>query len=221
MDYRPPGLGNTRRSGPSTGLLPTVSTGGSRDTISSMIVLASQSPRRAELLRSAGIEFRVQPAHVAEERRAEEHPLQYVQRLALEKAHAIWERNQQKEIVLGADTVVVLDETVLEKPADRSHAVETLKQLSGRAHQVLTGVCVIGGEEADVSVEITEVRFTPISAEEIDAYVATGEPMDKAGAYGIQGIASRWIAGLTGCYFNVVGLPVPLVYRMLRKRGVV
>ncbi|HYE25904.1 MAG TPA: Maf family protein [Clostridia bacterium] len=183
-----------------------------------MIVLASQSPRRAELLRNAGIEFRVQPSNVPEQRLPSETALDYVQRLAGDKAAAV-ARKVSGELVLGADTVVVLEQRVLEKPRDAQEANEMLRSLSGRTHQVMTGVCLLNGARQDVRAEVTEVRFTPISEEEIASYVAGGEPMDRAGAYAIQGIASRWIAGITGCYFNVVGLPVPLVYRMLRENG--
>lgn len=183
-----------------------------------MIVLASQSPRRAELLRNARIEFRVQPSNVPEQRLASESAIDYVQRLAHDKAAAV-ARELSGELVLGADTVVVLEKRVLEKPRDAQEATKMLRSLSGRTHQVMTGVCLLNGARKDVRAEVTEVRFTPISDEEIASYVASGEPMDRAGAYAIQGIASRWVAGITGCYFNVVGLPVPLVYRMLREGG--
>ncbi len=188
-----------------------------------MIVLASQSPRRAELLRNAGISFRVQPAHIPEEIQPGEPPSRYVQRLARQKAEAVFEQIGRNELVLGADTTVVADEHVLEKPRDGHDTARMLRLLSGRAHQVMTGVCLIDPAQpecSDVRVETTEVRFASLSEEEIADYVASGEAMDKAGAYGIQGIASRWIAGLNGDYFNVVGLPVPLVYRMLREHGV-
>jgi septum formation protein len=186
-----------------------------------MLILASQSPRRAELLRNAGIPFRVWPANVPEVRNQGESPLDYVQRLARAKAEAIAVELADADIALGADTVVVLGDSVLEKPSSDLDAKEMLRQLAGRAHQVMTGVCLAGPRSGfvEVATEITEVRFTPIDDAEIENYVASGEPLDKAGAYGIQGIASRWIAGLTGCYFNVVGLPVPLVYRMLRRAG--
>jgi septum formation protein len=183
-----------------------------------MIVLASQSPRRAELLQRAGIEFRVQPANIPEERLSDEKPRDYVRRLAREKATAIQRQVNDGLVVLGADTVVACDEHVLEKPRSAEDAEAMLRMLSGRVHQVMTGVCLAGDGFTDVEAEITEVRFTPITEQEVLDYVSTGEPMDKAGAYAIQGIASRWIAGLSGCYFNVVGLPVPMVYQMLRGR---
>ncbi len=183
-----------------------------------MLILASQSPRRAELLRSAGIEFRVQPASIPEERREGEKPIDYVCRLAREKALAVYTEADGDSAVLGADTIVLLEEVVMEKPTGAADASSMLMMLAGRTHQVMTGVCLAGNAFADIGAEVTEVSFSPITTEEIAAYVRTGEPMDKAGAYAIQGIASRWIAGLDGCYFNVVGLPVPLVYRMLRAR---
>lgn len=180
-----------------------------------MLVLASASPRRSELLRNAGIPFQVEPAHVPEVPLAQETPLAYAQRLARDKAYAVF-RRRPKDVVLGADTVVVVDEHLLEKPANAEDAARMLRLLSGRSHQVTTGVCVLAAGFERTEAEITEVRFSSLSEEEIAYYVATGEPMDKAGAYGIQGLASRWIGKIEGCYFNVVGLPVERVYRMLR-----
>jgi septum formation protein len=184
-----------------------------------MIVLASQSPRRAELLRNARIAFRVQPAHIPEEIMPNESPAEYVQRLARDKARTVHAQLDGSDIVLGADTTVVIDGGVLEKPADADDARRMLRKLSGRTHEVLTGVCVKGKDFEDVQVETTEVRFTRLSDEEIEQYVASGEPMDKAGAYGIQGMASRFSERIEGDYFNIVGLPIPRVYRMLKKAG--
>jgi len=181
-----------------------------------MLVLASASPRRAELLRNAGIAFAVDPAHVPEQPLAGESPLDYAQRLAREKALAVFARHPD-DAVLGADTVVVIDEHLLEKPGDTADAARMLRLLSGRTHQVITGVCLVAAGFERTEAEITQVSFGEISDEEIAAYIKTGEPMDKAGAYGIQGMASRWVAGVTGCYFNVVGLPVARVYRLLRQ----
>ncbi len=118
--------------------------------------------------------------------------------------------------VLGADTVVVVDEHLLEKPTDNADATRMLRLLSGRTHQVITGVCLVALGFEQIEAEITQVVFSPLSEAEIAAYVASGEPMDKAGAYAIQGMASRWVERIEGCYFNVVGLPVPRVYRLLR-----
>jgi septum formation protein len=187
-----------------------------------MLILASQSPRRAELLRNAGISFEVSPADVDESVRAGESPIEYVKRLAREKALAVLEVASEGAVVLGADTTVVVDGETLGKPADDAEARRMLQRLSGRRHQVMTGVCVAvrnadGAATADVEAEVTEVQFAAMSAEDIAAYVASGEPMDKAGAYAIQGRASRWIPRIEGCYFNVVGLPVARVCEMLAR----
>ena len=179
------------------------------------LVLASASPRRAELLRNAGIPFTVDPAHVPEEAAAHEKPLEYARRLARDKALAIFARHPDSAI-LGADTVVVIDDHLLEKPVDQLDATRMLRLLSGRSHQVITGVCLVAPGFERTEAEITQVVFSSLSDGEIAEYVASGEPMDKAGAYAIQGIASRWAERIDGCYFNVVGLPVPRVYRMLR-----
>jgi len=181
------------------------------------LILASQSPRRSELLRQAGVPFTVRARPVAEVLGAGERPEHYVRRLACEKANASWEHDG--EVVLGADTVVVLDETVLEKPANAADARRMLRALSGREHTVLTGVCLrhAGGEIVDAA--STRVRFAELDDREIDDYVASGEPMDKAGAYAIQGLASKFVDRIEGCYFNVMGLPVAVVYAHLKRMG--
>ena len=181
-----------------------------------MLVLASASPRRQELLRNAGIEFVVQPAHVPEVPQKDEPPKAYAERLAREKAQAVF-RQRPSDLVLGADTVVVVGKTILEKPTDLEDASRMLRMLSGRQHLVITGVCLVGSGFEDVGSEATEVTMSALSDGDIRFYVASGEPMDKAGAYAIQGIASRWISRIEGDYSNVVGLPVSLVYRMLRE----
>ena len=181
-----------------------------------MLILASASPRRAELLRNAGIEFRVVPPDVPEIRRPLELPLDYCRRLATEKAQAIAPQ-YPGDAVLGADTIVVIDGEILGKPADADEARAMLRRLSGRVHEVMTGVCLVIEGRQIVEAETTRVHMTEISEEEIEAYVRDGEPMDKAGAYAIQGIASRWIPRVEGCYFNVVGLPMPRVYAMLQR----
>lgn len=178
------------------------------------IILASQSPRRAELLRAAGIDFEVRAADVDEALRDGESPHDYVRRLAIEKARAVTAADT--EVVLAADTTVVVDEHILAKPADRGDAARMLRLLAGREHEVLTGVCVRRGGQVDARIAATRVEFLPMTDEEIAWYVASGEPTDKAGAYAIQGLASRFISGIDGSYSNVVGLPVALVYEMLR-----
>src|SRR5947209_15410366 len=187
-----------------------------------MLILASASPRRQELLRNAGIPFEVQPADIDETPKDGEAPRECAGRLAREKALAV-SRLRPREYVLGADTIVVVDgTTILGKPYDAADAAWMLRLLSGRTHEVTTGVCLAGpvahGFEA-TRCETTLVTMSELSDEEIGEYVSTGEPMDKAGAYAIQGIASRWIPRIEGDYSNVVGLPVALVYKMLRERG--
>ena len=181
-----------------------------------MLVLASASPRRQELLRHAGIEFTVLPADVDESPLHGEGACDCAQRLAREKAWKVW-RSRQQDLVLGADTIVVVDGTMLGKPVDHNHAARMLRLLAGRTHQVVTGVCLVrSNEDTVVDCETTLVTVAELSNQEILDYIATGEPMDKAGAYAIQGIASRWIPRIEGDYTNVVGLPVARVYRMLR-----
>lgn len=179
-----------------------------------MLVLASKSPRRREILREAGIPFVVRASHVPELRRLGESAHSYVRRLAEEKALAVAIRTG--EVVLAADTTVLVDEHVLEKPVDEADAIRMLKLLSGRAHEVLTGICLRSEARTIVDAASTRVHFVELSEAEITEYVASGEPMDKAGAYAIQGLASKFIDRIEGCYFNVVGLPVALVYRRLK-----
>jgi septum formation protein len=181
-----------------------------------MLVLASASPRRQELLRNAGIPFAVQPADIAENPRPGEAAKECAERLAREKALAI-ARQRPHDCVLGADTVVVVDGQLLGKPSNAADAARMLRLLSGRQHQVITGVCLVVGGRPVVASETTLVTVSEITDKEIADYVASGEPMDKAGAYAIQGIASRWIPRIEGDYSNVVGLPVALVWRMLRQ----
>jgi septum formation protein len=180
-----------------------------------MLVLASNSPRRKEILTAAGIPYSVRAPHIAEERRPDEPPVDYVRRLAEEKAFAI--SIAPGEIVLGADTTVVLEEHILEKPIDHADAMRMLHLLNGQEHQVVTGICLRTPDEKIIDVAITKVRFLSLSDQELADYVASGEPMDKAGAYAIQGRASKFIDRVEGCYFNVVGLPISLVYCYLKK----
>jgi septum formation protein len=180
------------------------------------LILASQSPRRRELLTIAGFEFSVRYRSVLEVRMEGEPPESYVSRLAREKAEAAW-IDGADEIVLGADTVVVVDDRVLEKPVDAEDARAMLRLLSGRTHVVMTGICLRHAAGMIVDCASTSVHFVPLEEREIDEYVASGEPMDKAGAYAIQGLASKFVDSVEGCYFNVMGLPLALVYRHLKR----
>ncbi len=175
------------------------------------LVLASQSPRRRELLATAGFRFIVRAAPVEEIPGSNETPLDYVRRLARAKAEAGWTGGD--EIVLGADTVVVIDNRLLEKPADAAEARAMLSLLSGREHSVITGICLRHSGGSIVDHSVTNVRFAAMTRTEVEDYIAGGEPMDKAGAYGIQGFASKFVESIDGCYFNVMGLPLSLVYR--------
>lgn len=180
------------------------------------LILASASPRRSELLRKARMVFRVEPAHVPEERATGEDPKGYATRLARDKARAIAPK-YPNDFVLGADTIVIAGSQVLEKPADEADAARMIRLLAGRTHEVTTGVCLCGPNIDLVEAETTRVTVAAMSEEEISEYIHTGEPMDKAGAYGIQGMFSRWVTGIEGDYFNVVGLPIARVYRMTRQ----
>lgn len=183
-----------------------------------MLILASQSPRRQEILATAGINFVVRPADVDEGRLGGESPEAHVRRLARAKAESI--TPGEGDWVLGADTVVVVDGDILGKPAGAEDAERMLRRLSGREHFVLTGICLRSRDAEVVDVESTRVHFAPLTDDDIRAYVASGEPDDKAGAYAIQGLASRFIDRIEGCYFNVVGLPISLVYRRLKELSV-
>lgn len=179
------------------------------------LILASQSPRRRELLQRAGFEFEVRVAGVIEELQAGEEPRDYVVRLARAKAEAV--DASPDAVVLGADTVVVVDQQILEKPRDQEDASRMLRLLSGRAHIVQTGICLRQGQQIITDIAETRVIFSALTDREIAQYVESGEPMDKAGAYAIQGLASKLIERVEGCYFNVVGLPISLVYRRLQE----
>jgi septum formation protein len=199
----------------------------------SVLILASASPRRAELLTAAGIPFEVRPAHINERIQPGEDATAYAGRVALEKATVVHARSNGRP-VLAADTVVVVDGQILGKPTDADDAKRMLRLLSGRTHEVLTAVALvkdtgsdfhtIAGKSDPVSfftgTEVTTVEFTPLDKAEIEWYVATGEPADKAGAYAIQGLASRFVTRIEGSYSNVVGLPVALVYAMCSRAGI-
>ena len=236
-----------------------------------MLVLASASPRRRELLAQAGFSFEVHPAHIPEDPNPGEDPIAYVIRLAREKAEAVFRQLtqapessgpgsalyqgttspgspstglrrwggasvvpqlpqneawalapegilQETLTVLGADTTVTLDNRILGKPEDPADAARMLRLLSGRTHRVITGVAVVTAAATEVAAEVTAVKFLALSEQDIADYIATGEPMDKAGAYAIQGRAARWIPRIEGDYFNVVGLPLALVSALLESR---
>lgn len=189
------------------------------------LILASASPRRVDLLRAAGIDVDVRPADVDESVHPDESPESYVCRVALAKARMVCEPMRGDEcLVLGADTTVVVGGEILGKPDDEDDARRMLRQLSGRTHLVITGVALVqcagtAEQAADVRVESTTVEFAALSSREIDWYARSGEPMGKAGAYAIQGLASRFVTRIQGSYSNVVGLPVALVYEMCTKAG--
>jgi septum formation protein len=197
-----------------------------------MLILASASPRRRELLAQVGYRFEVHPAHIPENPTPGEDPIAYVTRLAREKAEAVFRELSSLDViaknqclddqsssfaVLGADTTVTLDNAILGKPEDAADAARMLRLLSGRTHRVMTGVALVTAQGTEVAAEATVVRFLTLSDEEIAGYVASREPMDKAGAYGIQGYAARWIPRIDGCYFNVMGLPLSLVCSLLES----
>jgi septum formation protein len=194
-------------------------------SVTPKLILASASPRRRELLAQAGYHFDVQASSLTESRRPGEDAIRLATRLAREKAEEVFARRQaaagivEPAMVLGADTVVVCDGEVMGKPADPADAERMLLLLSGRTHHVVTGVAVVWGSNlsltVEVAAELTQVTMQTLSPGEISRYVASGEPMDKAGAYAIQGYAGRWIPRISGCYFNVVGLPLALVATML------
>jgi septum formation protein len=184
------------------------------------IILASSSPRRADLLAAIGVDFQIVPSLIHERAHPNEPPGDYITRLARAKVVAV-ARQREAGLIIGADTVVVLDGSLMEKPADQQDARRMLNELSGRWHAVLTGVALFDAashrEVADY--EKTLVRFSRLTDREIDWYVESGEPMDKAGAYGIQGLAAMFVEEIAGNYSNVVGLPIPLVYRLARRLG--
>lgn len=181
------------------------------------LVLASKSPRRSEILKNAGIDFTVRVADADETIPEGTSPEDAVVFLAARKALAV--ERAEDETVLGADTVVVLDGEILGKPKDREDAFNMIKKLSGRVHSVFTGVCAIGNGISMTFAEETKVEFYNLADDEINTYINTAEPYDKAGAYGIQGLASKFIRGIEGDYFNVVGLPMSSIYQKILKNG--
>jgi septum formation protein len=179
------------------------------------LILASQSPRRKELLGLFHRPFTVRVADIDETMDESKDPAQEVARVSCLKATAV--NRQPDDIVIAADTIVVCDGRILGKPHSEEEAAQMLRLLSGRAHQVMTGVTVLQGDRRETATEITDVYFRPLSDAEICAYVRSGEPMDKAGAYGIQGGAALFVEKLCGDYYNVMGLPVCRLWQMLRQ----
>lgn len=182
-------------------------------------ILASASPRRRELLASIGLDFEVLPSHIPEERAEGESPEEYVARLSREKASAI-AKHHPSRWVIAADTTVLLGETLLEKPADEADARRMLATIAGKTHVVYTGVTLQQGEHRETRVAESEVRMLPLSEREIAWYVQTGEPLDKAGAYAVQGIGAMFIDSIHGSYTNVVGLPLATLFQMLQRAGI-
>jgi septum formation protein len=193
-----------------------------------MLILASASPRRRELLSQAGLDFTVESAGINEDIQPEESAAKYVQRLAVEKAQAVLALHpeiagaggrvaENRVVVLGADTCVLCNGEILGKPQDQADARRMLELLSGRTHQVLTGVAAVSHKTIVSDVEITQVYFDVITEPELVRYLSSAEPLDKAGAYGIQGYAARWIPKIEGCYFNVVGLPLARTIGLLAE----
>ncbi len=182
-----------------------------------MFVLASASPRRRELLTQIGLTFDVEAAEIDETPQLAENPVRYVERLAHHKAAAVFarRRDQSRLVVLGADTTVLCDGQMLGKPRDEADAARILRLLSGKTHQVITGIALVTATALQVAAEVTEVRMIGLTDQQIADYIAFGEPMGKAGAYAIQGRAARFIPRIEGCYFNVVGLPLARLSAML------
>lgn len=186
------------------------------------IVLASASPRRSMLLQQIGLDFTIVPSQIEENAKDVHQPLVWVQEIALAKAQNV-ANNVKDSLVIGADTIVLNNKLILGKPANEKEAREMLRSLSGKTHQVITGIAIIDSNNLDnflSEVEITQVTFRKISEEEIEAYLQTGEPFDKAGAYGIQGLGAVFVEGIQGCYFNVVGLPLNRLAQGLKNFGV-
>ena len=184
------------------------------------IILASASPRRQELLQRMGVDFIVRTAPHDEAMNPFSVPTDAVARVSQLKAQAVYPLCHDEDIIVAADTVVVCDGRIMGKPRSDADAFSMLRRLSGREHQVMTGLTVMQGDLAETTTVTTTLRFRPLSDLEIRNYIATGEPADKAGAYGIQGMASMFVVGLDGDYYNVMGLPICTLTLMLRKHGV-
>jgi septum formation protein len=182
--------------------------------VTQSITLASSSPRRRQLLEMLGIPVKVVPPNVPEVRRPFETPVDYVERLARDKALSVAD-----DLVLGADTTVVVRDAVLEKPTDAADALRMLQRLQGRTHQVVTSIALVANEAVHQATDVTNVTFRRADDEFLEAYVATGEPMDKAGAYGIQGYGAALVERIEGDFFSVMGLPLRLVLTLMREAG--
>jgi len=180
------------------------------------IILASQSPRRIELLRSVGLNFNEIPSNVQEEISEKVDSLQFVRDISLQKAKSVWKKTNA-DLVIAADTIVTMDNQIFGKPQNADHAATMLRKLSGRIHHVISGLCLLMKNQQIIDHEITKVTFYKLTAEEIDAYIASNEHADKAGAYGIQGLASLFVKKIEGCYFNVVGFPLGKFYQHLKE----
>ncbi len=180
------------------------------------LILASKSPRRFDLMKMLGFPFSVVESDISEEDEQIQSPWEYVEHLASKKAESVYHKHPE-DCIIGFDTIVYIDGEILGKPHTPENAVAYLKKLRGRTHLVYTGVCVLLGNQVLVSHDCTKVHFIEMTDAEIEWYVSTGEPLDKAGAYGIQGPAALFVDSIQGNYFNVVGLPIPLLYQMLKK----
>ena len=185
------------------------------------LILASQSIRRSEILEQVGIDFTVIPSGFDEESIQLDHPIEYVKTLAYKKAESLSCLNEENSLVLGADTVVVIDGHILGKPHSVDQAKKYLRLLSGREHQVYTGICLyrLQDQKTIIDHQMTKVVFDTLTEDDIDFYTSTKEPFDKAGGYGIQGIGARFVKEIHGDYFNVVGLPVNLIIKLLKEMG--
>ncbi len=179
------------------------------------VVLATQSPRRIEMLRTVGLEFEIYPPQFEEKRQPGMKPVDYVRHNASEKAHWVAEHTDF-DLIIAADTVVVMDGEIFEKPRNRKQAEQMLLRLSNRTHQVITGFCLKTPDQLVIDHEVTEVTFYSLTEMEVEMYLRSDEPFDKAGAYGIQGFASLFIRKISGCYFNVVGFPLGKFYQRLK-----
>jgi septum formation protein len=180
------------------------------------IILASQSPRRIELLRSVGLEFEIYPPQTEEKFQTGVPAVEYVRHNASEKARWVAEHSHY-DLIIAADTIVTLNDRIFEKPRDTNQATDMLRELSNKTHQVITGFCLLSSQQEIIDHEVTNVTFYSLTEGEIEMYLNSDEPFDKAGAYGIQGFASLFIKEISGCYFNVVGFPLGKFYQHLKK----